>query len=142
MPSASHGPAGSPSFRRAQSRPLHPLDNIGRSPPATTPWSISRQPNALTGRPGEDSEEEEGSNSSALDRQDEDGVNMAITGDVSRIFVIGQKIKPRSIRLTGNGASMRCDYVSLRTPLMLQGHSFDIDLFLLQVEGPDVVLGV
>ena len=42
----------------------------------------------------------------------------------------------------GNGASLRCDYVSLNTPISLQGHRFDIDLFLLQVEGPDVILGV
>lgn len=134
---------------------------------------------------GEDSEDEEESSSANRDRQEEDGVNMAITGDVSRIFVIGPKIKPRSIRLpgyirdsllsvlidggsthnfvkpsvaeklclplqvispfrvfVGNGASMRCDYVSLHTPLTLQGHPFDIDLFLSQVEGPDVVLGV
>ena len=42
----------------------------------------------------------------------------------------------------GNGASLRCDYVSFSTPLTLQGHPFDINLFLLQLEGPDVILGV
>ncbi|KAG6430989.1 hypothetical protein SASPL_109064 [Salvia splendens] len=103
--------------------------------------------------------------------------NMVISGDVSRILVIGPKLRPRSIRITGmiyeapvsvlihggsthnfikpavaeqlslslhtispfrvfvgNGASLRCDYVSLNTPISLQGNRFDIDLFLLQVE--------
>ncbi|KAG6423312.1 hypothetical protein SASPL_113705 [Salvia splendens] len=115
----------------------------------------------------------------------EEAENMVISGDVSRILVIGPKLRPRSIRITGmiyeapvsvlidggsthnfikpavaeqlslslhtispfrvfvgNGASMRCDYVSLNTPISLQGNCFDIDLFLLQVEGPDVILGV
>ncbi|KAG6397659.1 hypothetical protein SASPL_143829 [Salvia splendens] len=116
---------------------------------------------------------------------DEEAENMVISGDVSRVLVIGPKLRPRSIRVTGtiyeapvsvlidggsthnfikpavaeklslslrtispfrvfvgNGASLRCDYVSLNTPIYLQGTCFDIDLFLLQVEGPDVILGV
>ncbi|KAG6422036.1 hypothetical protein SASPL_118597 [Salvia splendens] len=115
----------------------------------------------------------------------EEAENMVISGDVFRILVIGPKLRPRSIRITGmiyeapvsvlidggsthnfikpavaeqlslslhtispfrvfvgNGASLRCDYVSLNTPISLQGNCFDIDLFLLQVEGPDVILGV
>ncbi|KAG6424340.1 hypothetical protein SASPL_114757 [Salvia splendens] len=90
---------------------------------------------------------------------DEDGTNMAITGDISRISVIGPKIKPRSIRMTGhindtplsvlidggmfvgNDTSLRCDYVSLGTPIALQGQAFSIDLVLLHIDGPDVVLG-
>ncbi|KAG6405345.1 hypothetical protein SASPL_132934 [Salvia splendens] len=85
--------------------------------------------------------------------------NMVISGDVYRVLVIGPKLRPRSIRITsmiyeapvsvlidggmlGNGASLRCDYVSLSTPIYLQGNRFDIELFLLQVEGPDVILGV
>ncbi|KAG6391199.1 hypothetical protein SASPL_148952 [Salvia splendens] len=116
---------------------------------------------------------------------DEEAENMVISGDVSRVLIIGPKLRPRSIRVTGmiydapvsvlidggsthnfikptvaeqlslsihtispfrvfvgNGASLRCDYVSLNTPIYLQGTRFDIDLFLLQVEGPDVILGV
>lgn len=42
----------------------------------------------------------------------------------------------------GNGASLRCNYACLKTPISLHGHDFDIDLFILQVEGPDVILGV
>lgn len=42
----------------------------------------------------------------------------------------------------GNEESMRCDYASLSTLLSLQGYPFEIYLFLLQVEGPDVILGV
>ncbi|KAG6390414.1 hypothetical protein SASPL_148148 [Salvia splendens] len=51
---------------------------------------------------------------------DEEAKNMVISGDVSHILVIGHKLRPRSIR----------------------GNCFDIDQFLLQVEGPDVILGV
>ncbi|VFQ76597.1 unnamed protein product [Cuscuta campestris] len=42
----------------------------------------------------------------------------------------------------GNGDSLRCSYNCPRTPLSLQGHLFEIDLFLLEVHGPDIVLGV
>ena len=42
----------------------------------------------------------------------------------------------------GNGASLKCSYACLQTPIILQGHNFDIDLFILRVEGPDVILGV
>ncbi|KAG6392496.1 hypothetical protein SASPL_146718 [Salvia splendens] len=133
---------------------------------------------------GEDEESDtEHDNDEPLDGDDAE--NMVISGDVSRILVIGPKLRPRSIRITGmiyeapvsvlidggsthnfiklavaeqlslslhtislfwvfvgNGASLRCDYVSLNTPISLSGNRFDIDLFLLQVEGPDVILGV
>ncbi|VFQ85068.1 unnamed protein product [Cuscuta campestris] len=42
----------------------------------------------------------------------------------------------------GNGDSLRCSYSCPRTPLMLHDHLFDIDLFLLEIHGPDMVLGV
>ncbi|KAG6413571.1 hypothetical protein SASPL_126285 [Salvia splendens] len=42
----------------------------------------------------------------------------------------------------GNGESLRCSYACLKTPISLQGNTFDIDLFILQVKGPDVILGV
>ena len=42
----------------------------------------------------------------------------------------------------GNGASLRCKFACLKTPISLHDHIFDIDLFILQVEGPDVILGV
>ncbi|KAL1546909.1 hypothetical protein AAHA92_23444 [Salvia divinorum] len=42
----------------------------------------------------------------------------------------------------GNGASLRCSYACLRTQITLQDHEFTIDFFILQVEGPDVILGV
>ncbi|KAG6408291.1 hypothetical protein SASPL_131296 [Salvia splendens] len=41
-----------------------------------------------------------------------------------------------------NGDSLRCKYVCLSTPISLHGHMFAIDLFILQVEGPDIILGV
>ncbi|KAG6397594.1 hypothetical protein SASPL_143763 [Salvia splendens] len=42
----------------------------------------------------------------------------------------------------GNGESLRCSHACLRTPITMQGYSFEIDLFILQVKGPDVILGV
>ncbi|VFQ63349.1 unnamed protein product [Cuscuta campestris] len=42
----------------------------------------------------------------------------------------------------GNGDSLRCSYYCPKSPLVLQGHTFDVDLYLLPVHGPDVVLGV
>ena len=42
----------------------------------------------------------------------------------------------------GNGASLKCSFACLKTQIMLQGNSFDIDLFILQVKGSDVILGV
>ncbi|KAG6430634.1 hypothetical protein SASPL_108706 [Salvia splendens] len=42
----------------------------------------------------------------------------------------------------GNGGSLRCSFACLQTPISLQGTSFDIDLFILQVKGPDVILGI
>ncbi|VFQ76756.1 unnamed protein product [Cuscuta campestris] len=42
----------------------------------------------------------------------------------------------------GNGDSLRCAYSCPRTPLLLQGTLFEVDLFLLEIHGLDVVLGV
>ncbi|VFQ66357.1 unnamed protein product [Cuscuta campestris] len=42
----------------------------------------------------------------------------------------------------GNGDSLRCTYSCPQTPLSLQGHCFNIDLYLLEIHGQDVVLGV
>ncbi|XP_047965871.1 uncharacterized protein LOC125210353 [Salvia hispanica] len=50
-------------------------------------------------------------------------------------------IKPFRV-FVGNGESLRCSYVCLGTPIILQGHKFTIDLFVLPVEGPDIILGV
>ncbi|KAG6431020.1 hypothetical protein SASPL_109095 [Salvia splendens] len=60
---------------------------------------------------------------------DEEAENMVISADISRVLVIGPKLKPRSIHVTGMIHE-------------IPGTRFDIDLFLLQVEGPDVILGV
>ncbi|VFR01427.1 unnamed protein product [Cuscuta campestris] len=42
----------------------------------------------------------------------------------------------------GNGDSLRCAYSCPQTPLCLQGHRFDVDLYILEIHGPDIVLGV
>ncbi|VFQ89359.1 unnamed protein product [Cuscuta campestris] len=42
----------------------------------------------------------------------------------------------------GNGDSLRCSYSCRQTPLFLQGNTFDVDLFILEIHGPDIVLGV
>ncbi|KAG6400729.1 hypothetical protein SASPL_137571 [Salvia splendens] len=116
---------------------------------------------------------------------EDDGENMAICGDVSRVLVLYPKIKPRSICLhgringssvfilidggsthnfiqptvaeklslpinvispfrvfAGDGASLKCVFACFNTPVTLQGHRFEIDLFIHQVKGPDIILGV
>ncbi|KAG6400710.1 hypothetical protein SASPL_137552 [Salvia splendens] len=42
----------------------------------------------------------------------------------------------------GDGASLKCAFTCLNTPVTLQGHQFEIDLFILQVKDPDIILGV
>lgn len=42
----------------------------------------------------------------------------------------------------GDGAALKCTLACLATPIMIQGHLFEIDLFILPVKGPDVILGV
>ncbi|VFQ95935.1 unnamed protein product [Cuscuta campestris] len=42
----------------------------------------------------------------------------------------------------GNGDSLHCAYSCPQTPLSLQGHVFEVDLYVLSIHGPDVVLGV
>ncbi|VFQ73335.1 unnamed protein product [Cuscuta campestris] len=42
----------------------------------------------------------------------------------------------------GNGDSLRCAYSCPCTPLLLQGVLFEVDLYLLEIHGPDMVLGV
>ncbi|MCH85308.1 hypothetical protein A2U01_0006152, partial [Trifolium medium] len=42
---------------------------------------------------------------------------------------------------TGCGSSLRCQYCCPAVPLNLQGITFSVDLFILAIEGPDVVLG-
>ncbi|KAJ3697247.1 hypothetical protein LUZ61_000952 [Rhynchospora tenuis] len=42
----------------------------------------------------------------------------------------------------GNGATLQCDKLCKEVSLSIQSHSFNIDLFVLDLEGSDVVLGV
>ena len=42
----------------------------------------------------------------------------------------------------GNGDSLVCQFCFSQIPLTLQVHSFLVDLFILPIEGPDVVLGI
>ncbi|KAG6430816.1 hypothetical protein SASPL_108889 [Salvia splendens] len=51
------------------------------------------------------------------------------------------EIKPFRV-FVGNGESLRCSHACLHTPITMQGYTFEIDLFILQVKGPDVILGV
>ncbi|KAH9646382.1 hypothetical protein KPL70_024860 [Citrus sinensis] len=42
----------------------------------------------------------------------------------------------------GNGDSLVCRYVCSQVALSMQGHVFYIDLYVLPIEGPDIVLGI
>ncbi|VFQ87786.1 unnamed protein product [Cuscuta campestris] len=58
-----------------------------------------------------------------------------------RLSLILHPVTPFRVYV-GNGDSLRCSYFCPKSPLILQGHSFEVDLFMLPVHGPDVVLGV
>jgi Retroviral aspartyl protease/Retrotransposon gag protein len=42
----------------------------------------------------------------------------------------------------GNGATLQCTAVCQEVPLLIQSHQFTTDLFILDLEGSDVILGV
>ena len=42
---------------------------------------------------------------------------------------------------TGCGTFLLCQYCCKNAPLIVQGITFAVDMFLLAIEGPDVVLG-
>lgn len=48
---------------------------------------------------------------------------------------------PRFRVATGCGSALLCQYCCSAVPLNLQGITFSVDLFILAIEGPDVVLG-
>ncbi|KAL1534405.1 hypothetical protein AAHA92_30586 [Salvia divinorum] len=50
-------------------------------------------------------------------------------------------VKPFRVYV-GNGESLVCSYMSRKTPLIMQGTSFVIDLHILSIHGPDVILGM
>ncbi|XP_042035274.1 uncharacterized protein LOC121781613 [Salvia splendens] len=108
---------------------------------------------------------DDGDDELSLDNEttpEDDGKNMAITGDVSRILVLCPKIKPRSIHLRGriNGTEVSilidggsthnfiqpavAEKLSLPVNAIspFRGHQFGIDLYVLQVKSPDFILGV
>ncbi|VFQ67002.1 unnamed protein product [Cuscuta campestris] len=57
-----------------------------------------------------------------------------------RLCLILHPVTPFQVYV-GNGDSLRCSYYYPKSLLILQGHEFDVDLYLLPVHGPDVVLG-
>ena len=50
-------------------------------------------------------------------------------------------INPLQVMI-GNGGTLICQQVCPNVPLMVQGHSFNLDLFILGLSGADIVLGV
>ncbi|XP_042023077.1 uncharacterized protein LOC121770411 [Salvia splendens] len=50
-------------------------------------------------------------------------------------------VKPFRVYV-GNGASLVCSHVSLRTRVVIQSHVFLINLHVLPIHGPDVILGL
>ncbi|VFQ84422.1 unnamed protein product [Cuscuta campestris] len=58
-----------------------------------------------------------------------------------RLSLILHPVPPFRVYV-GNGDSLRCAYSCPQTPLLLQGVLFEVDLYLLEIHGPDVVLGV
>jgi len=48
---------------------------------------------------------------------------------------------PRFRVATGSGAFLVCQFCCKNAPILVQGITFDVDVFVLAIEGPDVVLG-
>ncbi|KAG6394777.1 hypothetical protein SASPL_145367 [Salvia splendens] len=128
------------------------LDKIrAHAPDQTFPWSRSLQ---LTAQNVHVDDEDDIMESEILPGDEDDGENMVITGDVSCINLISPKLKPRSLHLAGTINNSRVSVLidggsthnfikpTIAEGLSLPGQVFDIDLFILQVEGPDVILGV
>lgn len=42
----------------------------------------------------------------------------------------------------GNGNFLICRFQCLQVPLVIQGHTFKLDFYILPIEGPDAVLGI
>ncbi|VFQ63645.1 unnamed protein product [Cuscuta campestris] len=66
--------------------------------------------------------------------------NFIHPGVAERLALVLHPVTPFRVYV-GNGDSLRCSYSCPRTPLSLQGHLFEIDLYMLEVHGPDIVLG-
>ncbi|VFQ96450.1 unnamed protein product [Cuscuta campestris] len=67
--------------------------------------------------------------------------NFIHPGVAERLALVLHPVTPFRVYV-GNGDSLRCSYNCPRTPLSLQGHLFEIDLYMLEVHGPDIVLGI
>ena len=57
---------------------------------------------------------------------------------------LGLSVKPTTpFRVyIGNGDHLLCSYYCPHVTIVLQGNSFSLDLYLLPIEGPEVVLGI
>ncbi|CAH9072256.1 unnamed protein product [Cuscuta europaea] len=78
-------------------------------------------------------------------------LNILIDGDSTQNFIRPSVAERSQLRLTevqpfrvyiGNGDSLRFTYCCKQITLTLQGHQFVVDLYVLPIQGPDVVLGV
>ncbi|VFQ76738.1 unnamed protein product [Cuscuta campestris] len=67
--------------------------------------------------------------------------NFIHPGVAERLALVLHPVTPFRVYV-GNGDSLRCSYSCPRTPVSLQGQLFEIDLFMLEVHGPDIVLGI
>lgn len=52
-----------------------------------------------------------------------------------------QSVNPFRVYI-GNGDSLTCEFYCSQVAQQMQGYAFPVDLFLLTIEGPDVVLGI
>lgn len=58
-----------------------------------------------------------------------------------RLKLVLHPIKPFRVYV-GNGASLLCSYVTRSTKLTVQDCKFIIDLHILDIHGPDIILGM
>nr|GMD63279.1 Transposon Ty3-G Gag-Pol polyprotein [Ipomoea batatas] len=58
-----------------------------------------------------------------------------------RLNLATKQVTPFRVYI-GNGDSLACTYCCQNATLVMQGNEFEVDLYILPIQGPDVVLGV
>nr|GLL17711.1 uncharacterized protein LOC107177859 [Ipomoea trifida] len=58
-----------------------------------------------------------------------------------RLNLATKQVTPFRVYI-GNGDSLACTYCCQNATLVMQGNEFEVDLYVLPIQGPDVVLGV
>lgn len=59
-----------------------------------------------------------------------------------RFLNLAAQSTPRLTFMVGNGSEIRCDQVCKNVPVLIQGHQFHLDLYVMALGGAGMVFGV